>query len=102
MMGPGMIQGITQIVPETANIKAHEITKPVADYNAMIAQGQKNIEKKQEQVIKKDDPALSYDKFDAKEKGSNEYSYSGQKGKKKEKDGTVVLKEKKQGFDIKI
>ena len=104
MIGPVMLQGINQVMPETSTIKAHEDVKPMLDQAGMIQQGHKEADAKQETVVKRENASLEHEKHDAKEKGKNEYvNLRKTKSSNEKKDGDVSLKTpNKGGFDVKI
>lgn len=104
MIGPVMLQGINQVMPETSTIKAHEDVKPMIDQAGMVQQGHKDADAKQEMVVKRENASLGEQKHDAKEKGKNEYvNLRKTKSSDEKKDGDVTLKTpNKGGFDMKI
>ncbi|MCM1538345.1 MAG: hypothetical protein NC254_08105 [bacterium] len=86
-------------------IKQQEDTKVSTEQANIQLQVEKKADEKLNQVRSGDNAELNEKKFDAKEKGSNQYAGDGGKGKKKTagqlKDGRVILKST-QSFDMKI
>ena len=102
MISPVYLQGSIQNSQDFSNIKQNENTRPQTEH-AMINMRQQDREiKKHEQVNHKDNADNASRKYDAKEKGNNEYHGQSKDRKKKESesDGRVVVK-KKSSFDIK-
>lgn len=72
-----------------------------ADNSIPLNTIEKKAEDQNKKVVKSDDADLMNKKFDAKDKGSNQY-YNNRKNKEdKESDGKVIVK-KAGGFDISI
>lgn len=85
-----------------SNIRHNETTKVMTDQSHLVVQEHKETQQKVRQVREGDDTEWHNKKFDAKEKGSNQYAGDGgQKKKKSASDGKVTLKGQG-GFDIKI
>ena len=102
---PVVIQGTVQNSQNMTSVKHGEDVKPMVEQSNMAVSTQKEVQQKAENVIKKDDVNQGKEKFDAKEKGKNEY-YSVKVKKKKQStgdsgDGTVIVKNKG-SFDVKI
>ena len=104
---PVHLNGMIQNTQDVSTIKHQENTKPaVEQQNIQIQEKQKEQEQAQN-VNAKDNADREQKKYDAKEKGSNEYVKRTKK-KKIEKqedlpDGSVTLKMTMSGgFDIKI
>lgn len=98
-----LVNGMVQNSQDVTNVKQNQDNKPlVQQTNINIAQ-QKEIQIKQENVVKKDDADYNQKKFDAKDKGSNEYSGHKNDKKKniKKEDGKVRVKEQS-NFDMRI
>lgn len=91
-----------QQMNEVAQIKNSETAKPMAQQFNISAHVEKEAENKSEQVTQKSDIDNDGKKYDAKDKSENEYQQQGQQ-QKKEKDGRVSVKGKKDlNFDVKI
>ncbi|MBQ7359672.1 MAG: hypothetical protein IJW63_06240 [Lachnospiraceae bacterium] len=85
-----------------AAMKHHETAKVVTDQGSITTQVQKDATQNTRQVREGENPTWQSKKFDAKEKGDSHYSGDGgQRRKKDDKDGSVVLKSQG-GFDVKI
>lgn len=91
------IQGQITRAQDFTTYKHHEDTKGMVEQANVGMQFSKQIEKQVSKVNKGEQPEYQNKKFDAKEKGSNEYNGDGgrkgrKKQEKKELDGKVVLK----------
>lgn len=86
-------------------LKQQEDTKAAVDQANIQVTAEKQADEKLNQVRSADNAQLNEKKFDAKEKGSNEYAGDGGRGRKKttekQMDGKVILK-RTQSFDMKI
>ena len=104
---PVHLNGMIQNTQDVSALRHQENQKPaIEQQNIQIREQQKEQSQAQE-VHKKDDADNEQKKFDAKEKGSNQYFGERRKKKKDKKenqpDGTVKVKITKSGaFDIKI
>ena len=110
-----MAIGQVELNQAMTRIQDYSTQKHNEDFRGAIQQGQaqdkfnKNINKDIRQVVKSDQSEYQNKsqyqnkKFDAREKGSNQYSGDGGRQKKKENkpDGKVIAKQKT-GFDIRI
>lgn len=104
-VGPVTIHGVIQRANDVGTVKHQEDTKPMVDQQNIQTQMKNQQMRHLQQVRHADDSENHQKKYDAKEKGSNEYQGQGQKKKKKksnEKDGAVVLKAENSHFDMKI
>lgn len=98
---PIEFSGTVQRTQDVSTIKQNEDQKPLHDQSNFQQKVQKNTEHLTQEVSNKDNADQNQQKFDAKEKGKNQYSRQEQKRRKKEEPkGKVKLKN--QGFDIKI
>lgn len=102
---PVVLQGTVQNSQNVTGMKHAENIKPSVEQANIAATTQKEIQHKSENVIRKENVNKEQQKFDAKEKGSNEYVSV--KVKKKAKTVTADEEEKvivksQSGFDIKI
>lgn len=93
-------------VQDYVSQRHHEETRSVVDQSNLQTQNERNVEVKITNVHESEDTNNRQKKFDAKEKGSNQYTGSGKgrdKDKKEEKDdmGKVVAKQYS-SFDMKI
>lgn len=102
---PVILQGTVQNSQNMTGIKHGEDVKPMVSQANLAASNVKEVQQKSENVLRKDDVDRHNEKFDAKEKGKNEY-YSVKVKKKKnqddnDSDGKVILKSSG-NFDVKI
>ena len=101
-VGPVTLNGVIPRTQDFGTIKQQEDNKPVVEQHniqtAMKTQEQRQLK----QVNHADDADQHMKKYDAKEKGSNEYKGQQQKKKKKEEKDKVVFKQGIGGFDMKI
>ena len=67
----------------------------------MHQQSGKEIQNRAKQVLQTEETQWQQKRFDAKEKGSNEYAGNGGKGRRRQPTEQVVVK-KQQGFDVKV
>ncbi len=103
---PVHLNGMIQNTQDVSNMKHQENTRPaVEQHNIQVEVKQKEASQMQE-VHAKDNADPQQKKYDAKEKGSNEYVARKDKKKKKREelpDGSVKVKMSMSGgFDIKI
>ena len=101
---PVVMQGTVQNSQNMTSIKHGEDVKPAVEQANIAATNQKEVQQKSENVIRKDGVDKNNEKFDAKEKGKNEYYSVKVKKKKKEtiqSEEKVLLKSSGM-FDIKI
>ncbi len=83
-------------------IKHNEDNKAAVQQNMISQQINRDVEQRAREVRSGDHAEWQNKKFDAKDKGSNEYSGNGgNKRRKKEDDGRIVVKGRS-GFDMKI
>ncbi len=104
MIKPVMMQATVQRTQDMSGIKHQEDNKAyVAQSNAQTTL-KKEVEHRLQDVRKKDDADYNQQKYDAKEKGKNEY-FSQKKREDKDdsedEDGKVILK-KRATFDMKV
>lgn len=103
-IGPVTINGVIQRATDVGTVKHQEDSKPLVDQQNIQSQIKNDKLRQMQQVRHADDSDNHQKKYDAKEKGSNEYQ--GQKGKKRKheekKDEGVVLKSENSHFDMKI
>lgn len=102
---PVVLQGTVQNSQNVTGMKHAENIRPSVEQANIAATTQKEIQHKSENVIRKENINKEQQKFDAKEKGSNEYVSV--KVKKKAKTVTddeeeKVIVKNQSGFDIKI
>lgn len=97
--------GMVQRTHDVGTVKQQEDNKPIMEQQALVGKMQKDTEQIARQVNHSEDAQNQKKKYDARDKGSNEYH--GQRGAKRSKedkkqDGKVVRKSAPLGFDIKI
>lgn len=104
-ISPIVLNGAISTVQDASVVKVHEDHKPMIDQQNAQNQFDKAINDKREQVVEKDDARYGNRKFDAREKGDNEYYRDNKKkgNKKNEKrDGKVTVKGSESSFDVSI
>lgn len=100
---PVELSGILQRTQDVSTVKQNEDNRPVLQQQNMQAQFSKETVRQMQTVHQADDADNQQKRYDAKEKGSNEYEGNQKKKKnKKENDGKVIPKSISGGFDIKI
>lgn len=102
-IGPIELQGTIARVQDYSTIKQNEDHKGMIDQSNFQNQLTKEIKERPHQVNHSDNADFHERKFDAREKGNNQYSGDGGKGRKqrKDEDGKVVVKGRS-SFDVKI
>lgn len=103
---PVEFNGMIQRTQDIGNMKQHEDNKPVVQQHNIEITQEKHEESLAHKVQDTEEKENFEFRYDAKEKGSNSYSGNGRKKKKQEKelekDGKILLKERKTSFDVKI
>lgn len=100
-LNPIEITGTINRANDMYNLRNQHENKMFADNSIPLNTIEKKAEDQNKKVVKSDDADLMNKKFDAKDKGSNQY-YNNRKNKEdKEADGKVIVK-KAGGFDISI
>ena len=103
-VGPVTINGVIQRTQDVGMLKQQQESKPFVDQQNIQAHIKTQEHQQLKQVNHADNADEHEKKYDAKEKGSNEYN--GQQGKKKKSDkkdgGRVILKQESGRFDIKV
>ena len=84
-----------------STIKHNEDNRANMTQITMSMQEDKNAKIRSGQVVKKEETGWHQKKFDAQEKGDNEYSGDGGKKRQTKQEAQIVPK-KSEGFDIKI
>ena len=102
-VGPATLNGLIPRTQDFSAIKQQEDNKPVIEQHNIQENLKLHEERQLKQVNHADDANQHQKKYDAKEKGSNEYQGNQKKRKKPEekKDG-VVLKQASGRFDMKV
>lgn len=109
-ISPVVLSGMTQRTQDISNLKQQEDNKPIVQQHNLSVQQEKQADKLTHQVRNPEEKENEGYRYDAKEKGNNQYEGDGnsQKKKKKEpekeysKDGKVIFKGQSSSFDIKI
>ncbi|MCQ2519327.1 MAG: hypothetical protein MJ107_02225 [Lachnospiraceae bacterium] len=103
-IGPIEIQGSITRLQDFAIQRQNEDAKVVSDQTQVAADVKKETENRSSSVSRSDETENNQNKFDAREKGSNEYTRNDNKKKKdeKEKEGKVLIKNQTASFDIRI
>lgn len=102
---PVDLNGMIQRTQDVGTIKHQENTKPMVDQQNIQTSFAKTEEKIAKQVNHADDAEQEEYRYDAREKGSSQYSGNGgSKKKKKDEPHTdkVIVKNRSAGIDIKI
>lgn len=101
---PVEFNGVVQRSQDMSTLKQNEDNKPMQQQQNVQTQFAKETLRHMHQVHQANDSDNPEKKFDAREKGSNEYeSQWGRKKKKKEENsGKVSTKTRKGGFDMKV
>lgn len=103
MIRPVDISGTVQRSQDITSIKQNEDNKPALDQQNIQYSFNKNIERSQQQIIKKEDAMFHQEKYDAKEKGrGQEYERQTHKRKKEKKEDKVIKLSQNNHFDMKI
>lgn len=105
-IGPLELSGGISRVQDFANQRSAEEARPVADQALFADKFNKEIREKSETVKRGDDTENNNKRFDAKEKGANEYSGDGGEKRNNQKthnpDGNVIVKSSHGSFDVRI
>lgn len=104
---PVDLNGMIQRTQDVGNMKQAEDNKPVVEQHNIQVHQRKQEEQLAHKVQDTQEKENFAFRYDAKEKGSNEYEGNGgKKGQKKKKEdqseGKVIFKGQKSSFDIKI
>lgn len=102
-ISPMMFNGSVTRMQDVTQVKHNEDMKGMVDQTNFQNTFHKQIDNKLNQVHQSDNAENRQKKFDAKDKGDNEYSGDGGKKRKQEKDadGKVIAKTFS-GFDMKV
>lgn len=102
-IGPLELQGTISRAQDFSILKHNEDGKGLMDHANAVNVVRAEADNKSNNVTRSEGTRESNKRFDAKEKGSNEYSGDGGKQKnKKESDGKVLIKGQSMSFDIRI
>lgn len=102
-IGPIELQGTIARAQDFTTIKQNEDQKSLVDQSNFQQQFNKELKERPQHVNQSDNAAFHNRKFDAKEKGDNQYSGDGgsKRQRNPEEDGRVVIKGQNR-FDVKI
>ena len=101
-VGPVTINGLISRTQDISTIKQQEDNKPFVQQQNIQAEFKTQEDRHLKQVNHADDAKQHQKKYDAKEKGSNEYHGQQKKKKKHEERNKVMYKQESGHFDIKI
>ena len=103
-VGPVTLNGIVPRTQDMSVIKQQEDNKPLVEQQNIQTEMKTHEERQLKQVNHADDAGENKKKYDAKEKGSNEYQGRQKKKKKpdEKKQDTVTQKQWSGSFDMKI
>ena len=109
-LGPLELSGVLQRTQDIAAIRHNEEHKSQVDQNHFVDRVNKEVDDRANTVKSTSEVLNEQKKFDAKEKGSNEYTGDGGKHRDKEEDAhghkndkdSVHLKMSESSFDIRI
>lgn len=101
---PVDFNGMVQRTQDVSTLKQNQDNRPVYDQQALAGKLQKDTMQNMRQVNHSEDAENNQKKYDAREKGSNEYEGNRKDKRKKEEkqEGKVVRKSSLGGFDMKI
>lgn len=102
-ISPVELNGTISRMQDYSTIKQNEDNKGIVNQQTFQTKFEKEIDTRHQQVTRSDDTNREERKFDAKEKGDNEYYGNGGRRRKKEENenGKVIVKGRS-SFDIKI
>lgn len=102
-VGPVTLNGVIPRTQDIGTIKQHEDNKPMVEQQNIQVQMKTQEERQLKQVNHASDADQHQKKYDAKEKGNNEYrGQQKKKGKGKQAKDKVVQRQDGGHFDMKI
>ena len=101
-VGPVTLNGLIPRTQDVSTIKQHEDNKPFVQQQNIQAEMKTQENRQLKQVNHADDAEQHQKKYDAKEKGSNEYHGQQKKKKKQEEKNKVIYKQESGRFDMKV
>lgn len=103
-LGPVEMNGMISRTQDYSTVKQNEDNRGIINQQAFQNHFEKELNTKHSQVIQKDDIRKEDRKFDAREKGDNEYQGNGGSRRKKKEENTngKVIVKGHSSFDIKI
>lgn len=98
------LQGQITRAQDFTNIKHNEDTRSMTEQSQIMQRNERAQDMKLHHVKDTEHTENRQKKFDAKDKGSNQYEGNGGFNRKKEEkeDGKVVAKKPQQGFDLRV
>lgn len=107
---PVVLNGMVQRTQDIGNLKQQEDNKPIVQQQQMSVQQEKKEDRLLHQVTHTEEKENEAYRYDAKEKGNNQYEANDGKKRRQKKeseteqsgDGKVILKGHGSSFDIKI
>ncbi len=102
MINPIEFSGMIQRTQDVSIIKQNEDVKPQFEHMSVKQRSEQEAIDKHEHVTKQDNADKKKNKYDAKEKGNNEYYGNGRKNKKKEEEEGTVIKRGSSSFDVQV
>jgi len=102
-IGPIELNGMISRTQDFSTVKQNEDNRGMIQQQTFQNQFERQIDLRHTQVVQKDDLRKDERKFDARDKGDNEYQGDGGRRKKRDKneDGKVVIGGQR-SFDMKI
>lgn len=96
--------GMVQRTQDVGTLKQNQDNKPMLDQQVFAGKVQKDVQQNMQQVTQSEESQYYQKKYDAREKGSNQYQGNSQRNKKdnKKKEDKVINKTEYKGFDITI
>lgn len=108
-VGPVVLNGMIQRTQDIGNLKQQEDSKPMVQQHNIAIQQERQEDRLTHQVRQTEEKENEGYRYDAREKGNNEYEGNNQKkrkehdkNKEQNADGKVILKGHGSSFDIKI
>lgn len=101
-MRPVELTGIVNRTPDYAQLRQNEEQKPIMEQTAYQSQFNKQVERNSDTVVKKHDSEWKNEKFDAKEKGKNQYFGTFGKKKENKEEDDKPEQNKHMSFDVRI
>lgn len=102
-IGPVILNGVVSTSQDYSNVKQNEDNKGMVHQHGFQMQLEKQIDIRHTRVVENEQMRKEERKFDAREKGDNQYTGDGGKKRKREENanGKVIVKGKT-SFDMKI
>ncbi|MCI9427139.1 MAG: hypothetical protein HFI81_05210 [Eubacterium sp.] len=101
-VGPVTLNGMIPRTQDVSALKQNEDNKPLVEQQNIQVQLKHQEDRQLKQVNHADDANQQKKKYDAKEKGSNEYHGQQKKKKKQDEKNKVIYKQESGRFDMKI